>query len=657
MGGKFGNRSGGRKKKARRKPPRYARPPDAFPQKLIKDLGKPSARIRAQNEFLKDLTGPVKDAARRFYGKTRIRQLPKLKLLEKEMLEIVRAYPDEVPEAHLNRARRIFDRAYDLGQAYESKPIWREAYRDPAFRKMLEKAREAGVVRYTEDSIRVGNAPQIKNRINNKWTALQIDHWPPRERNPFNTFNGDSLAPVSADTNEYRKLFSEGSAFPMESAPGASVVDKIEDFAQRNGLTKSQRSKGMPGGGTGGLPGARTRAGAANDAATSTKATGSKTTAHTLDAPPKTPKANLPTARARINSGGFSGGRLGLRRTLSALGNGVNMAFPDPLDLVTEPLRLGFVGSLLVGFAVEVMFYLLERRLAKVNAEGVAREYRSKVYEGMRVQQGGQSFRSLVEDTVRTVQTDWTDLEAFGGKQLKSTYTYADYQYDILFEMQAESFADGLICVLRGFRFVEVYQDVVPCGEVEVVSYPKSLSENRIMQQDRTQISDKNLVCYRYRHRMLLWDPEVHQRYIRLWNRHYECIEELKKVVALLSGREREAVEKYANRTAELVRQYRFLDAINLLTEEHPDADRFGPLSSRAKELLKPVVTFATTGDELVTGAKKLQSDRKNLLLMFAGTDIFAARRKDARSLLKHKASKVKIDPLQFLAPFSKVLY
>lgn len=615
---------------------------------LKRSLSTPSGRIRNQQEFLARIREPFKKAAKNVFKTNFVKEQRALVKLEREMLEIIKQNPGALTKAVRARAIKILDEAYEIGEAFDtaSRRIWKEVYKDPGARATVDNARANKVISFGKNKpnwARNGNAPRMKTRVKGELPVpLELDHWPPRERNPFKSFDGEALEPITKKANvSFRREFAAKSAFPMGSELRGSGKDIIEEFVQQHSLSRSQRPEGTTPEGTRG----RNIKSFARPATHSSKATGGKENAgkgtnSPIDGSPDPKPSSTPDAkRVKTNASGFT--RSGKRALAKSLGKAVDVVSVDAVDLVTRPLNLGFISGLIVALTVQIMLYVLEKKLAEVNAVGIGREYRDKVYKAIRDKASGMTLEELTNATVRRIQTDWGDFEGIDKKTLKK-YIYADYQYDVWMDLQANDPSDVVVFFLKGFNFAEVYSDVRPVGNVSAVPRSSPLSERAIMKQKRKMFKGDNKVRYRYTHKMLMYDPVVYQRYIDVWNWHIKCRREYRDKLKRMSGKDKVLYDIHGKNAVTLIKEFKFREAVHYLDGQHEWLTYLGEPDARAKRHLFGLKQLAKAGDQVIRKARNLQADRRSLFLMFVGRDIIKDRKKADRKLRKLKREALK---------------
>jgi hypothetical protein len=267
---------------------------------------------------------------------------------------------------------------------------------------------------------------------------------------------------------------------------------------------------------------------------------------------------------------------------------------------------------------------------------GIGREYRDQVYKVIRENKSGLTLEELTNGTVRKIQTDWGDFEGIDKKQLKK-YLYAEYQYDVWMDLQANDPSDVVIFFLKGLNFAEVYSDVRPIGRVSAIARSSPLSEKSVMKQKRKMFKDDNKVRYRYTHNMLMYDPVIYQRYIDVWNWHIKCRREYRDRLKKLSGNDKVLYEIHGQNAVTLIKEFRFREAMHYLDGKHEWMKHVGMPEGRTKRQLFGLKQLAKAGDQVFRKALNLQADRKALFLMYLGRDVFSDRVRADRNLRKLK--------------------
>lgn len=319
---------------------------------------------------------------------------------------------------------------------------------------------------------------------------------------------------------------------------------------------------------------------------------------------------------------------------------------------IASKLRIGFGADLVITLATQMMLYILESRLQAVNNEGIRRAYANSVFRGMKEKTTGKTLEQLAAETIYSVQQGTFEKTAkhvvhsdgvvndYSGK-----YLYLDYKYDVLMEQQAKDISDAVVMILKGFEFVEVYQDLVPDGFVSVGVYDRPLSENSQMTMKR--LKPKNdVVRYKYRHRLLLWDPVVKLHYWHIWADHVKAANELWNTVYKMNGADQRWAIVYRVAATKLIKKYRFREAKSVLIGEHKMAEHFPDIPTGKARVFDMMIKLLDEGDAYIAMRRKWTVDRKALLVMYLGTDPFSARRKQLQRE-KNKAVRERLERLR----------
>jgi len=614
----------------------------------LRALAAPTSRITNQVEFLRKIKSPLQEGAGRALKTNFLNEQKRLAELEQEMLRLVRGNPRDI--AHVRgQVLRKLDEAYAIGEKFSgaSTRLWREVYKDPVAREIIEQALEGKVVSFGGDPAwaRKGLAPRLRD-ASGKRVALEIDHWPPKERNPFNSFRAENLEPVTRSTNLYRRNLARESAFGFDNSSGPSSLDEIEDFVQRNSLSRQQRPEGTTPKGQRGrnLKSFATPAPPLDDPATGAKGTEARATHDRLGGTrdPTAGRAPDPSRVASEADGLLRPSKLG--RLGRAAAQALEVVTADPLDLALKPLKLSFISNVIIELTIGIMLHLLSRRLAAANAEGLGRAYANQVLKVIRDEGTGVTLEELVNATISRVQTDPGDFEGLDKKKLETSYVYADYEYDVLMELQANDPSDVLIFVLNNLKFAEVFLETKPVGAVRLVPRSAPLAQARTLEQDRTLFVEQNIVRYRYKHKMLLWDPMVYRHYIDLWNWYVKCKRELDDKLQRLTGEDKKLVQLHGTVALKMIEKFQFLDAVIYLDGEHRYTKGVGEMPERTQRYLFGVKQNAKAGDEVVKNSKKLQPDRRALLKMYVGHDVFKDQRRAISQREKLRKAKRSVD-------------
>jgi hypothetical protein len=305
-------------------------------------------------------------------------------------------------------------------------------------------------------------------------------------------------------------------------------------------------------------------------------------------------------------------------------------------DRGANALRLGFVASLVVQVATEILLGVLESKLSKVNEEGIQRAYLNNIYRGMRTPTG-ESLMQAVESTVAQVQQGvFEDAARQAGVNTNTTCLYFVYSYDLLMERQASDFRDAVVSIIRGFDFVEVFQTVVPYGQVSVLKTAKPL--RTVITTERRREIRKDIFRYRYTHRLLVWDPEVRSTFHRIWNTRITLLRVLEESVGKARSEDMLWAAPYAETLRRYINQYRFLESVNIIGGDRADAGALPKIPDGRKGVFAKLATTLVNGDKVLAAPSSWQEDRRNLLELYLGTDALRSREREKRRLRTEQA-------------------
>ncbi|MGJ8624076.1 MAG: hypothetical protein ACSHW1_15050 [Yoonia sp.] len=372
-----------------------------------------------------------------------------------------------------------------------------------------------------------------------------------------------------------------------------------------------------------------------------------------VDAPAPLPKARLingpdVSTLDRLNS--FKIGRSKqIKEAMEKAGNAFDKILFDPLDMALKPLRLGFGASLAIGLAVAAIFYVFEKRLAQENRRSTKRGYRHSIFTVMKEDGTGQTLEQLVTGTIDTVWTNdgsFSQLSEDAHKVFTSNRMYAEYNYNIVMEVVNESLADDIVFLLRGFSYVEVYKRMEPVGDVRTYFTKDLIKESKLFTQKRGRAGTDDLVRYRCTHRMLIWDPTVYQRFIDLWNWHMGVRNALSNAQNKMSPDQKRATEPLIKTITQFAIRFQYYEILTFIDGKHPvkNAEQ-GKVPDDLQKYFKDVSANAKSGDNVIVSAKKMQFDRRGLLIMFAGQDLFEDRKKAKRA--ERRAKRAKTNPYE----------
>ncbi|MDP8929074.1 MAG: hypothetical protein M3O70_11015 [Actinomycetota bacterium] len=287
--------------------------------------------------------------------------------------------------------------------------------------------------------------------------------------------------------------------------------------------------------------------------------------------------------------------------------------------------RVGFGADLVIQVATALMLGILESKLANVNEEGIRREYRSKVFEPKLAQ--------LIDETVSQVRSGMFAPAAEQTKEgLSNKFIYLVYQYDVIMERQAETFSDAIISIIRGFTFVEIYYDLEPVGEVGVYARTRPLAD--VMRSERRKQIDDDLFRYRFKHYLLVWDPEAAAIFARLRGSRRKLLGHVEALVQKATASEPTAdwAATYARELRPLIDGYRFRSAYELLVDG---------MQRRRRDLPKIPISDALQVIELgnalikadnpIETASRWPADRQTVLTFYLQADPFGARQSAIR--------------------------
>lgn len=285
--------------------------------------------------------------------------------------------------------------------------------------------------------------------------------------------------------------------------------------------------------------------------------------------------------------------------------------------------KLGFGANLLIDISVNLMLSMLESRLAEVNQEGIVRAFSDRVYEKI--------LKKWIDITVYQAKNGLLQEK----KQLRDTPVYIRYRYTILMERQAETLSDAVIfmarlLLLQGSDFVEVYYDLIADPEIEwQIGIPKKL----VVRQRRKKTKDENILAYKYKQHLLVWDPTI----FKLYQAIIEQTEEL--VIKLKTAFDKAWMRKPDNwffsvqsELGELLKKYQFQSSINLLN----DTKRVPENRSGEFDDLKSALQ---TADGYLGAVLLMSKQHQALLAMYLNTNPFIGRRKAIKREAKRRAA------------------
>jgi hypothetical protein len=278
-------------------------------------------------------------------------------------------------------------------------------------------------------------------------------------------------------------------------------------------------------------------------------------------------------------------------------------------------VRIGFGADLLITIATEIMLRVLEAKLARVNNEGIQRQYRSKVYNA--------HLKRIIDETVGQVRSG---IFAEAAGKLRSQWIYLVYQYDILMERQAEDLSDAIISIIRGFDFVEVFHDLVFVGSPDALVASGPLK--RVIDVDKRRQIREDIFRYRYTHKLVLWDPEAAGLF-------YTLRDTRAKLLALLAETMKRVVPKtenipwvtaYSVELANLIDRYQFRTAYRLLLGQYPGFTRLPKIPNQAIRDLLEFMEALRTADLLLDTPSSWAEDRRMILTFYLDVDVFGPR-------------------------------
>lgn len=200
--------------------------------------------ISRRQRFLQNLTRYLQEAGRdAFTAPSLINSRLELEGLEAEFKELMRRSPTGLNEADRQRALQLLNRAYSATNWDDARPaFWRAVYNHPRGRRLINAARQSGMINLSDADIAGGKAPKILDfdeQGRRRYVGIDIDHAIPRERVPFYAYRADNLHLQTSQFNrQWLNRFSEYTPFPMGLY---GQRDDIEEFVQANQLSRRQR--------------------------------------------------------------------------------------------------------------------------------------------------------------------------------------------------------------------------------------------------------------------------------------------------------------------------------------------------------------------------------------------------------------------------------
>lgn len=201
--------------------------------------------LRLHAEFLREIEAPFNRVARRVTRTSFVEARVEVGKLREDFVGIMRQHPESITDpAARRRAIDAFDRAYDIGRdSWRAEGFWRALHGDDEGRRILEKWRRRGVLRFDAKRLGRGRTPRlitVGQDGGREFRPMHIDHAVPRKRNPFRAFDASNLRLVGEKHNQWLNQLSRG-VFPM--APGRSS-DSIERYVMANNLARDHRQPG-----------------------------------------------------------------------------------------------------------------------------------------------------------------------------------------------------------------------------------------------------------------------------------------------------------------------------------------------------------------------------------------------------------------------------
>jgi len=284
-----------------------------------------------------------------------------------------------------------------------------------------------------------------------------------------------------------------------------------------------------------------------------------------------------------------------------------------------KKLRLGFGADLLIQIATQLMLGILEAKLSKVNTEGIARDYKDKIYKPL--------LKKIVDETVAQVRAGIfapaADSVSFG---LSRQWIYVNYQYDVVMERQATDTSDAIISIVRGFDFVEVYHSLEPVGTPAALGEPQPLA--KVMHHDKREPAGVDLFRYRCRHQLLVWDPPAAAVFEELRQERLDLLVLFDRTMQNVVHRSDASrwVPDYSPDLEALVAGYQFRAAHTLLVEGALGKHRYPKIPAEHRDALTPLIDALSKADRLLRVPGAWAEDRRTALSMYLDADPFRLR-------------------------------